>query len=234
MTVKIKTSELVEMVEESVKRQLNEGGGRRRKAERSLTDKEYRIKKSINTMGIFTSDRSTLEHSVNRENREELTKHLKDGGYTYFPVKGYYEGKEHSFIVYNIRFEDIKNLSQKYDQDSFIFIDCSDQDNVEFQYWEQDINVRDGVYKCVDRRNETFDAKDAKDFYTQVARKFKFRIPFFETKLYEEASIAMAEDRGCETVGSIPKMLMEGSTGSSRYNNRKCLMGYFNKMKSKY
>lgn len=27
MTVKIKTSELVEMVEESVKRQLNEGGG---------------------------------------------------------------------------------------------------------------------------------------------------------------------------------------------------------------
>ena len=93
---------------------------------------------NIRTMAILTSENprynvsSDGENVNNADRRENLEKDLKLGHYAWFPVKGQYEGKENSYIVYNISLDNALHLGRKFGQESIVFIEDG-----HCQYWEQ-------------------------------------------------------------------------------------------------
>ena len=94
---------LKNLISECVKNVLDETS-RKQKAVHALNGENYNIK----TMAILTSENprydvtSDGDNKNNNDRRENLEKDLKLGHYAWFPVKGHYEGKENSYIVYNI------------------------------------------------------------------------------------------------------------------------------------
>ena len=135
---------------------------------------------NIRTMAILTSENPRYDVSSDGENvnnadrRENLEKDLKLGHYAWFPVKGQYEGKENSYIVYNISLDNALHLGRKFGQESIVFIEDG-----HCQYWEQS---GDGKYTKTHERemHQRLDMTNADDYYTQVSRDFKFQLPFFD------------------------------------------------------
>ena len=99
---------------------------------------------------------------------------LAIGHYAWFPVKGQYEGKENSYIIYNISLDNALYLGRESGQESIIFIEGG-----HCQYWEQ---KGDGKYQMTHERDmhQRLDMSNADDYYTQLSRAFKFQIPFFD------------------------------------------------------
>ena len=91
-----------QIITETVKKVLSETS-RRQKATAALNGSS----KTIRTMAILTSENPRYDVSAdgtnknNNDRRENLEKDLKLGHYAWFSVKGQYEGKENSYIVYN-------------------------------------------------------------------------------------------------------------------------------------
>lgn len=83
------------------------------------------------TAGVISPWRMDLPRSENKERTTRLVRDLQKMGYTFFMGKGQYdpdnlpdrrESKwEQSFLVPDIRFEDLIKLGEKYDQDSVIW-----------------------------------------------------------------------------------------------------------------
>ena len=149
---------------------------RRQKANAALNGSNNNIR----TMAILTSENprynvsSDGENVNNADRRENLEKDLKLGHYAWFPVKGQYEGKENSYIVYNMSLDNALYLGRKFGQESIIFIEDG-----HCQYWEQS---GDGKYTKTHERemHQRLDMTNADDYYTQVSRNFKFQLPFFD------------------------------------------------------
>lgn len=164
-----------QIITETVKKVLSETS-RRQKATAALNGSS----KTIRTMAILTSENLRYDVSAdgtnknNNDRRENLEKDLKLGHYAWFSVKGQYEGKENSYIVYNISLENALYLGRKFGQESIIFIEDG-----HCQYWEQN---GDGKYTKTHERemSQRLDMTNAADYYTQVIRAFKFQIPFFD------------------------------------------------------
>ena len=177
--MRVTKTELKNIIKESVKDVLNETS-RRQKAQQAIKGVSNRIK----TCAILTSENPLmfLPQKYNDRLRTKLEMYLKIGNYVWFPVKGEYKGKEKSYIVYNISFDDTMYLATKFEQESFIFIDNRGDEPV-YQYWQQNGN---GEFYKVSERNTYIDASDANDFFTQIGRKFKFQIPFFDDNNEEE------------------------------------------------
>lgn len=162
---------LHEIIIESLNDVVNETS-RRQKAVSALNG----TNSNVITMAILTSEnpRYNDDNDTNPKRRENLEKDLKLGHYAWFPVKGQYEGKEKSYIVYNISLENVLYLGQKYGQEALMLIDGS-----HCEYWEQ---RGDGKFGKTHERQmrQRLDMTDADDFYTQVSRAFKFQLPFFD------------------------------------------------------
>lgn len=154
---------------------INEGS-RRQKAIRALNGINHNIK----TMAILTSENPRYEgfadgiNVTNKDRRINLEKDLKLGHFAWFPVKGQYEGKENSYIIYNIPKDSAIYLSQKYGQEAFIFIEGN-----KCEYYEQNGN---GKFIKTHQKflSDRIDMSDASDYFIQVSRAFKFQIPFFD------------------------------------------------------
>lgn len=198
------------------------------KAKRLFKNPEYVSK--IKTFAIFTAENRDAKQ-MNRKQNKELNKELKrdlsnadieksiiSARYSYYKVKGKYGTIENSFIVYNITLDDAKSLCAKNGQQSFIFC-TNDSGILRFQLWAN--ASRSGYsYKLVDEKEE-FNVldDDAKDYYTQISRDFKFNIPFEKFTVAAEDMIESIILR-CHKLGysdvDIDRMISE-STDSSIY-----------------
>ena len=166
---------LKNLISECVKNVLDETS-RKQKVVHALNGENSNIR----TMAILTSENprydvtSDGDNKNNKDRRENLEKDLKLGHYAWFPVKGHYEGKENSYIVYNISLDNALYLGRKFGQESIIFIDGSN-----CEYWEQ---AGDGKYRKTHERkmSQRLDMSNADDYFTQVSRAFKFQLPFFD------------------------------------------------------
>lgn len=164
-----------QIIAETVNKALTETS-RRQKATAALNG----ANSNIRTMAILTSDNPRYEVSSevgnvdNAKRRNDLERNLKIGHYAWFPVKGQYEGKENSYIIYNISLDNALYLGRKYGQESIIFMDGG-----HCQYWEQ---KGDGKYTMTHERemHQRLDMANADDYFTQVSRAFKFQLPFFD------------------------------------------------------
>lgn len=150
---------------------------RRQKAIQSIQSRNHKIR----TIGIISAENpmgQVASSEYNKNATEDLIKNLKIGHYQYFIVKGMYGSPEISVMVYNISIDDMLKLCYTYNQESMIFIDMTNGDDVSCQYWEGDDH--NSKLKLQREEHRFIDATDDNDFYTQISREFKFRIPFFE------------------------------------------------------
>lgn len=153
---------------------------RRQKAQQAIQGNNRRIKTLaiISAQKPMGTDGSDLPKSYNSNSHEELIKNLKIGQNRYFVTPGKYGTPEVSVIVYNISLEETIKLCYHFNQESVIFVDMTNGDEVSYQYWEgEDHN---SPLKKKYEEHEIVDATNDADFYTQISRKFRFRIPFFE------------------------------------------------------
>lgn len=231
------------LTEESNNEFLNETT-RKQKAIQSISGNNKRVK----TMAILSpenpmsnkyperlsskEDESGHTMDFNRGRRDDIEAYLTIGNFAWFRMKGKYVNKEKSYIVYNISFEDAEHISKKYNQESFIFITCNN-DEVTYQYWEQN---GDGKYNMTHERSEYIDMADADDFYSKISRKFKFQIPFFDgsddnkEQISEHIetmnrTIAKKNLNESEIEAKINECIDSNRTGKGRYYSRGTLYG---------
>lgn len=150
---------------------------RRQKAVQAVQGRNRKVK----TIGIISAQNpmgQKASKEYNDSSHEDLLRNLKIGHYQYFVTDGKYGDPETSVMVYNISLEEMINLCYRYNQESMIFIDMTDGNEVSCQYWEgadktSKLEKAREVHKFINAENDD-------DFYTKVGREFKFRIPFFE------------------------------------------------------
>lgn len=221
---------------------------RRQKAIQSISGKNDRVK----TMAIISpenpmskkyperleSKEAESGHTMdfNRGRRDDIETYLTIGNFAWFRMKGKYENKEKSYIVYNISFEDAEHISRKYDQESFIFIICNNGE-VTYQFWEK---KGDGKYNKTHERSEYVDMSNADDFYSKISRNFKFQIPFFDgsddnkTQINEHIkamndTISKKNLNDSEIESKINECIDSSRTGKGRYYSRGTLYGGLHK-----
>jgi len=185
---------------------------RRQKAQRAINNIGSRVK----TYAILTSENpmgNRLSKSDNTQLTDKLKSHLKAGNFVWFPVKGMYGEKENPFIVYNISLTDALDIDKKFNQESIIWCDNESGDK---QYWEQN---GDGKFSKTHVRNYIDDMTDAEDYYTQVSRKFKFQIPFFNGKDDEMLNEMISEHNAI--IDSIVRRNLKHINEDDNYYNRK-------------
>ena len=160
----------------------------------------------IKTFAIFTAE-NKYAVQMSRDKNRELNNGLKNdlsnrdiedsiisGRYSYYKVKGKYGNVENSFLIYNITLDDAKSLCAKNGQQSFIF-GINDNGNLKFQFWAN--ASRSGYsYKMVDEKDEfNMLDNDAPDYYTQIAKDFKFTIPFDKFEVAIEDMVESIKNR---------------------------------------
>lgn len=169
---------------------LNERNSRKKKIMRAFTKGRTN---HIKCFAILTAENPMSIESSKEENErfnKQLKNDLRVGHYPYLPVKGRYESEENSFLVYNVPFKDIEHLAALYNQTSFIYGRITGEDEygvtLEAEYWDRS-DAKKAEYKLlekvdryikVDPSAET--SEDGRDFFTQLCKAFRFRLPFFE------------------------------------------------------
>lgn len=230
----LKESEIREAVRRAIKKYVKEyltETSRRQKAVAAIKSWHSTIK----TMAILTCENprysvySDGDNQTNADRCEELEKDLKLGHYAWFPVKGQYDGKENSYIIYNIPLQDALFLEKKYGQESIIFID-----KTHCEYWEQE---GDGKYAKTHERemSQRLDMTNAQNLFTSIGKNFKFQIPFFDGSDENRATMAESMKYVCETIHKRMKTLdevqrrlqtcLEAKSGWNKYCNRSELYG---------
>lgn len=224
-------------VVERLKR-LNESG-RRRKAERAVMG-DTSVVKTYAILTAYNPMTRELPKEYNERLNEKLKAYLKTGNFVWFPVKGKYGAIERSFIIYDISLSDALHIGEKYEQESIIW--CNNETG-EKQYWEQNGN---GEFRCTHKRNELTDMADNDDFYTQVSRKTKFQIPFFDGNdeelnemIKEHSAILKATiDKNVKRINegedyvkrNLKRMLSEETSGKGKWEARGSLFGGYRTM----
>ena len=153
-------------------------------AQQAIGGKNRRVKTIaiISAQNLMGSDGSDLPSGYNENAHNDLLKTLKIGQYRYLETLGKYGTPKQSVMIYNISIEDTLFLAFKYNQESVVFIEINGSE-ISYQYWEDDDH--NSPFKKQREEREIVDATND-DVYTQISRKFKFRIPFFESiKEYE-------------------------------------------------
>lgn len=132
---------------------------------------------SINTYGIFTSQnpmgvQSDDNENINRFN--QLKSDLRSMGYGFVLLYGMYGIPEDSLGVQNISLNDIQALSEKYNQDTYVFGIKQNKDGETYFKWdmiktETKQPVADTKYTALSNRE---DVKNSNDFYSVVNPKW--------------------------------------------------------------
>ena len=153
-------------------------------------------------------------------------KYLKNGRDRYIRVNGKYRDAEKPFVVFNISIDEVKNIGNKYNQESFIYAVNKDvkqkNKNVRFEYWQK--NNR--PYKKLDEI-DYFEFKDNdEDFFTRL-KSWKFNIPFsiFENILvYNPYREILNED----VLNCVNEMIDKIHSGNLTMTYKYKLRGYIN------
>lgn len=136
--------------------------------------------KNVKTLMILTAQNPKgvkMDDEENNKRNASLEKDLSLNHFRWFRIKGKYNDKEKSYIVYNVSIEDAKRISMDYDQESFIFGIHNGEGEITWQYWEKSGN---NPYELAVEKNEYVDATDDNNMFSNIGRNFKFRIPFFD------------------------------------------------------
>ena len=220
--VRLTESRLKQIVAEAVKEILSETS-RRHKAQQAIQGANRRVR----TMAIISAENpmgKKMNDEYNQQAREKLERQLAIGHYRYFKAKGNYDGLENSVMIYNISIEDTLYLCYKYNQESVIFVDMQKDGEISYQYWQGDDNS--SQLKLQHEEHEIVDATDDDNYYTQISKKFKFRIPFFEhiKKIKDDLSL---RENYIEVDRLITESLESNRTRKSKYFKRCQLYGKY-------
>jgi hypothetical protein len=138
----------------------------------------------INTYGIFTAEnpmgiQSSKSDNTNRLN--QLKSDLRNMGYGFVKLSGMYGILENSLGVPNITPNHIQSLSEKYEQESYVF--GSKQRNNNDVYFKWDM-INTDTRQPMDSSRFTIlsnreGVNNSNDFYSMI-KKVKFKIPFFD------------------------------------------------------
>lgn len=134
--------------------------------------------KGIKTFCIMTAENpmgKTLTSQENKELNNELEYILKHCNFKWFPIKGSYDTKENSYIIYNISKKDAEKLGNMFNQDSIIFATI-DGSNVKYEYMKKERCH----YNITKTESTIVDATNDEKFWSQIGKDFKFRVPFFD------------------------------------------------------
>lgn len=149
---------------------------RRQKAQQAL---DGRLK-NVKTFCIMTAENPMgveLPPEDNTKRRDELETYLSNANYPWFRIKGKYGNNEKSHMIYNITRSDAERLGKMFNQESIIFSELDDSGAIHYLYLEKG---EGGEYQETHKRDEYVDMSDAVDFFSEIGRKFKFQIPFFD------------------------------------------------------
>ena len=149
--------------------------------------------KGVKTFCIMTAENPMGVDLTPKENAElnnELEYQLNLGNFKWFPIKGLYRSKEHSYIIYNISKKDAEGLGEDFNQESIVFATL-DGESVFYEYLEREEGK---PYKTVKSEDKFVDATNDKKFWSQISRDFKFRIPFFDHACNINLKLSKVED----------------------------------------
>ena len=174
--IRLTESQLHRVIKKLVKKVLKKTS-RRQKAIQAIKGNT----KNIKTCAILTAANpltgtNHLPKDYNDRLCERLKVYLRTGNFAWFPVKGCYGESEPSFVVYNISLDDALHVGEKFEQEGVIWID-NRGDDIKYQYWERDGH---GAFSKISEKDSYSDMTDADDVFTQIGRRFKFQIPFFD------------------------------------------------------
>ena len=211
---------LRKIVSDTIKKVLSETS-RRQKAQQAIQGTNRRVR----TMAIISAENpmgNVMDDEYNERSMEELVRQLTIGHYRYFRVKGNYDGFENSLMVYNISLEDTLYLCYKYNQESVIFVDMRNDGDISYQYWQGDNDH--SQLRLQREEHEIVDATEDDNYYTQISKHFKFRIPFFEhvTKICDDLAL---RENTIDVDRLITESLESNRAGKSRYLKRGLLYG---------
>lgn len=199
---------------------------RRQKAQAAMMGKR---KNSIRTMCIVSPENPMgikIPPEENAERRKKFCEYMQTGHIPYYQTRGKYKDPENSFVLYNISQGDAAAIAAMFEQESFIFVELSAEDNkYRYQYWECSDDPKKGYHK-VKEEEEYVDATNDQDMYTAISRKFKFRIPFvFENALTLGRIMSEHISDTDELERRLSMTISENRTGYSKYMSRGFLYG---------
>jgi len=151
---------------------------------------------------IITAENPNCQELSRQENNflnDKLEQHLCAGGYLYKKIKGFYgveeDGKlpEHSFVIAGMKLSVVKKLAKNFEQQSFIYIDKTQNDVNPYRFYAIDKNT--GEYVNVDSKNYIKYVPLETDFYSQ-AKDYKGNIPFTKFKV-EDVDKAITSVNEC-------------------------------------
>lgn len=174
------TEEWLENVDNYVT--IKNESSRRRKAQRAvLGDNMRSFSNNIVIMTASNPNASPLPTRHNEELNEQLEKDIRR--WKFVKVKGKYGNVERSFFIYDMPLGKAKELADKYQQESFIY---GFWDGEEFVWCFYGKNG--DRYEKADETVDVQDVTDEDDCYTQLCKRFKFKIAFpsFEKLRREE------------------------------------------------
>lgn len=186
---------------------------RRQKAVQAIQGRNRKIK----TIGIISAENpmgKIATDDYNKNATEELIRHLTIGHYQYFITNGKYGSPEKSIMIYNISLDDMIKLCYKFNQESMVFIDMSNGNDVSCQYWEGDDHF--SKLKMQHEEHRFIDATEDDDFYTKISKEFKFRIPFFEC-VKDTLKLIEKNDKKYSVEKLINESIDDTYTGKHKY-----------------
>lgn len=143
--------------------------------------------KNIKTIGIMSPENpmgNELSSAENKELREEFESILKEGNIKFFKIKGKYGSVEHSYFLYNVSLDFLKRAcaTDRFNQESFFFCKTKYDEETRktgcvFEYYKKPAK---GSHKLKETSEKYIDATSFEDFYSQIARTFKFSIAMKE------------------------------------------------------
>ena len=221
-----------QVVSDTLRKHINETS-RRQKAIKNFLG----VNSKLRTFGIITAENPMgkgLPKQDNAERNAILINLLKSRQYIFCPVKGKYGNVEHSFMIYNVSLQDLKEIGNGFGQQSFIYaeIDRSKgQPHVLFHYFQRRNPRGDYHYEETKDVYTPIDS-EAGDFFTAIGRNFKFSIPFdifneavqkYDDFINERCEKHEAYKASCDRL--ISESIEDGRTGMSRRICRARLYG---------
>ncbi len=179
---------------------------RAKKAIQSIQGKNKRVR----TIAIVSAENpmgKPVSPEYNKEAAEKLFHTLVIGYIIYFPTRNskYKKVKENSVFIYNVTLYYAKSLADDFNQESMVFVDITNPDQISYQWWERPAEGKQ--LRMVDEQHDIVDTTNDSDNYTMICRRFKFRIPFFEG--YIRTLTALNE---CSSQSDVDRMLTETTT----------------------
>jgi len=140
--------------------------------------------KHIRSFALLTAENpfvQRLPRTANKERNNRLEELLKNGGYVFRKVIGQYGNKEHSYCVYNISLESAKEISARFNQQSFVFGKINNEAD-----FDDDYRGNRMTYSFYAYRQKQYDIalEKFKSLNDGITDEFYKKYPKFDPSLY--------------------------------------------------